>query len=338
MKLISHNLITKHILFLLFLILFFNSCVNTKENPKTLEQQSNINEISGDLIIFHAGSLAIPFGEIIKEFNIEYPEINVIREIAGSRTSARKITDLNKECDVFASADYTVINELLIPEHADWNIKFATNEMAIVYNEKSIYADRITADNWYEILNEQDVFFARSDPNSDPCGYRTILTIKLAELFYNSPGLSDTLLNKDQQYIRPKETDLIALLEIGEIDYIFLYKSVAVQHNLNMLILPDEINLKNTNQEDYYNNASVFISGKEPGELITKVGAPMIYGVTIPKSSRNTEAAIAFVQFLLNKDKGLFILEKNGQPGIVPFISETYNNIPEPLMEFALPN
>ena len=42
-----------------------------------------------------------------------------------------------------ASADYTVIDKLLIPDYTKWNIKFAVNEMAIVFSENSRYADEI---------------------------------------------------------------------------------------------------------------------------------------------------------------------------------------------------
>lgn len=46
-------------------------------------------------------------------------------EAAGSRDCARKIRDLKRPCDVLASADYLVIEQLLVPDYADWNICFA---------------------------------------------------------------------------------------------------------------------------------------------------------------------------------------------------------------------
>ncbi|RLB35213.1 MAG: tungstate ABC transporter substrate-binding protein WtpA, partial [Deltaproteobacteria bacterium] len=61
------------------------------------------------LIIFHAGSLSIPFKQISEAFVGTHPNVRVVREAAGSRTCARKISDLGRPCDVMASADYTVI-------------------------------------------------------------------------------------------------------------------------------------------------------------------------------------------------------------------------------------
>ena len=101
------------------------------------------NQESGKdkLIIFHAGSLSVPMKSIAKEFEKHNPNIKIELEAAGSRNCARKISDLHKDCDIMASADYTVIDELLIPNHAEWNIKFASNEMAIVYDSESKYSN-----------------------------------------------------------------------------------------------------------------------------------------------------------------------------------------------------
>ncbi len=293
------------------------------------------SEISGELIVFHAGSLAVPFKEVATAFMKEYPNVRVLREAAGSRACARKISDLNRDCDVFGSADYTVINTLLIPDHTEWNIRFAANEMVIAYTEDSRRADEINGDNWHRILLEKNIAFGRSDPNADPCGYRTVLTSKLAAIHYDDPGLTSRLLAKDRRHIRPKETDLLALLEVGEIDYLFIYRSVARQHGLKWVELPDEINLKSHEMTEFYGKVSLELSGQTPGSVITKVGAPMVYGVTIPKGARNPEAALAFVEFLLKHDKGMAIMERNGQPSLVPALSNTYANIPATLKGFA---
>ncbi len=290
-----------------------------------------------ELVIFHAGSLSAPFKEISHAFMEENPGVKIDLEAAGSRSCARKIVDLGRSCDVMASADYTVIDELLIPGAAKWNIKFAANEMAIVYHERSRMAGRIDSSNWYEILLDDKVAFGRSDPDSDPCGYRTVLTMKLAEKYYQVEGLAESLLAKDNRYIRPKETDLLALLESGAIDYIFLYRSVAEQHGLERLLLPGEINLNEGALADLYATVSVEISGKEPGTTIVKRGAPMIYGVTIPDNSPNPKLAEKFVEFLLDPRKGMAIMERNGQPSVVPAVSDSYGEIPPPLKKFALP-
>ena len=292
-------------------------------------------KLSGDLIIFHAGSLAVPMKEVAKAFNQLYPDVKILMESAGSVASARKITDLNRPCDILASADYAVIDNMLIPKYASYNIRFVTNEMCIVYNAKSHYGAQLTPRNWYDMLMRSDVAFGRADPNADPCGYRTVMTLKLAEKYYKKPGLAGRIMGKDQQFMRPKEVDLLSLLESGSLDYIFIYKSVALQHQLKYLILPDQINLKNPAYASNYATATVEINGKKPGEKETLKGEPMIYGVTILKDAPNKEAAVAFLEFLLSKDQGMKIMQQNGQPSVIPMSTQNYNLVPPSLKKYV---
>lgn len=292
-------------------------------------------ELSGDLTLFHAGSLSVPIKEIAAAFQRIHPGVRILAEAAGSRDCARKISDLGRPCDVMASADYAVIDTMLIPGFADWGIKFAGNEMIIAYTDESKGAGEISPDNWFDLLLREDISFGRSDPNADPCGYRTVLAAKLAEKHYRIPGFVERVLRKDTRFIRPKETDLLALLETHTIDYMFIYRSVAEQHGLKWLPLPDEVNLKKADLADWYKSVSVEITGGKPGEKATQVGEAMVYGVTIPKNAPNPEAALAFVTFLLEEDGGLAIMRKNGQPGMAPSTSSTYDQLPESLKRFA---
>lgn len=305
-------------------------------NPKVNEQETASNNEKQQLIIFHAGSLSVPMKEVASLFMKENPDVEILSESAGSRQCARKITDLGKPCDIMASADYTVIDNLLIPEFADWNIHFASNEMTIVYQPQSARADEINSKNWWEILLDDEVVFGRSDPDSDPCGYRAVLSCKLAEKYYGKDGLASQILAKNQNYIRPKEVDLLALLESGNLDYIFLYRSVAQQHGLKYLILPDSVNLKNVQLKDFYATAECDVSGSEPGEVIQKKGEPMVYGITICKNAPNKELATKFVEFFLDREKGMKIMEDNGQPSVIPSFTETFDRIPENLKKYAL--
>jgi molybdate/tungstate transport system substrate-binding protein len=300
-------------------------------------QSSKLKTGASKLVIFHAGSLAVPLKRICEEFSKHYPDIEIVREAAGSRVCARKIAELNRLCDVMVSADYTIIDTLLIPEYAEWNIKFATNEMVIAFRRDSRRAAHINKNNWYDILLEKDVTFGRSDPDADPCGYRSVLTMILAEKFYSKAGLAESILTKDRRYIRPKEVDLLALLEVGELDYIFIYRSVAEQHKLQIVRLPDQVNLRKTEFADFYKTAYVRVTGKRPGAFITKTGEPIVYGITILKNAPNRELALKFLTFLLDVDKGGAILEKDGQTLVVPSPTDTFEKLPECLKTFALP-
>jgi len=288
------------------------------------------------LVIFHAGSLAVPFKVMKQAFIKNYPGVEIQLEASGSRTCARKITDLNRPCDVMASADYSVIENLLIPEHADWNISFATNEMAIMHRPDSPHSKEINKDNWYRILHGKDVEYGHSDPNCDPCGYRTLLVWQLAEKYYKLSGLNKELLNGcPLRNIRPKETDLIGMLEAGQIDYLFIYRSVCEQHEMPFVLLPEEISLKSVKHQEFYKSANVRISGKKPGTFITKNGKPMVYGITMPKNAPNPDIAINFISFVVGK-KGQEIMRLNGQPPISPpNATGNTDKIPLPLFKLV---
>ena len=290
----------------------------------SLEEQ----RVASQVVVFHAGSLSVPFLEIAKAFEREHPGVRVIREAAGSRTGARKITDLNRRCDVFASADYAVIDELLFPEYADWSILFAGNELCLAYHPQSHGAGELTDENWLDTLLTPEVRYARSDPDSDPCGYRTLQAFQLAEKHYARSGSAQSLLSKDLRFVRPKGSDLIALLETRSVDYAFLYRSVAEQHGIDYLRLPDEVNLSNSDLAELYATAVVKVSGRKPGDTSEIRATPMRYGVTIPKNASNPSGAEAFVSFLLHPDHGLAILRKHHQTTMEPTARGTHEQIP----------
>lgn len=291
------------------------------------------NTTPREIIIFHAGSLSVPFKELAKEYEELNPGIKVLLEPAGSLVCARKITELKKPCDIIASADYFIINELLIPDYTKWSIRFATNEIVIAFQGKSKYASEINSSNWIDILMKDDVTFSRSDPDSDPCGYRTLLTLKLAEKYYNSPGLADRLASKNMDFIRPKEVDLVALVEANAVDYMFQYKSVAIQHNLRFIELPREINLGDPALNDLYKTVSQDVTGSTPGSKMTVTGEYINYSLSVLDNAPNNKDAVNFVSFLLS-DKGMDIFRKNGQQPIRPCTSGQPGAVPMSLNKY----
>lgn len=285
---------------IVFILLFLFSCANSP------------SEKENKLVIFHAGSLSVPFKKIIEGFKKENPGVDVFAESSGSLDAARKVTDLKKNCDLLAVSDYLVIDKLMIPEHADKNEWFATNRMVIAYRPESKYADSISNDNWHEIFQRSDVTIGRSDPNADPCGYRSIFVFELAERHYGISRLANTLTGKKETVIRPKEVDLLALLETLHVDYILIYQSVAMQHHLKYMILPDAVNLSNPAFEKTYNGVSAVVNGSVPGEKTSIKGSSIVYSYCFPKNSGNPSLAKRFADYLKDPLKGGKVLEECG--------------------------
>ena len=299
--------------------------------------------------VFHAGSLAVPLEEAEKQFEELHPDVDVQRESMGSISAVRQITDMGKNGEVLASADYTLIPSMMYPGYADWYVRFATNDMVLAYNpEKSMYADEITPENWYEILRRGDVIFGFSNPNLDPCGYRSVMVCQLAEMHYGDDAIFDDLIlkntaitisevdgtylikapedlnpNTEKVTMRPKEVELTALVEMGGLDYFFIYRSVAVQHNLAFVDLPEQIDLSEVEYADIYKKVKV-----ETVDDKTKTGKPIVYGITVPTNAENPELGLEFVKFVIC-DAGQKIFSDMGQPPIVPPVGS--GNVPEEL-------
>ncbi|MEA3427817.1 MAG: tungstate ABC transporter substrate-binding protein WtpA [Thermodesulfobacteriota bacterium] len=291
------------------------------------------------VIIFHAGSLAVPFAKVEKLFEVKYPNIDVLREVGGSTKMARMISELHKPADIMASADFKVIDKTLIPEYAAWNIRFATNQLVLCYTDKSRFAKEVNADNWHKILGRKGVVWGHSDPNLDPCGYRSLMVLQLAEKFYNRPDLYNNLIaNRPIENIRPKSVELVSLLKTGNMDYAWEYLSVAVQHGLKYIKLDDHINLGNYKYDAFYKQAKVKVTGKKPGTWIYRVGKSCTYGITMTKDALNPEGAVLFLKYLLNPDGGLKILKDMGQPPFTPCRVSTekvLNTLPAPLKKLV---
>jgi molybdate/tungstate transport system substrate-binding protein len=309
-------------IFIVFVqVIFFGGC-----------KDRSVTEIT----VFHAGSLAKPFKDMKDAFEKENPNVRVLLEAAGSRASARKITDLKRNADVMASADEHVIRTLLMPGYADWAIRFVTNEMVLIFTEKSKYHKEITKENWFEVLLREGVNYGHSEPELDPCGYRTLLVWQLAEKHYRIPGLYDSLdAKRPKKHIRPKETDLLSLLEFGELDFVFMYRSVAIQHRYSFIELPKEINLGYVDKSEFYKQAAVTLTGKTPGEKIEITGEPMVYGITVPQNGLQKEWGIRLVEFILSP-AGQKIMSDNGHPVINPAESFDFDKLPKNLKKLSV--
>ena len=92
-------------------------------------------EISGELTIFIAASLTRCCDSMAQAFEAVHPGVKVSRESGGSRDQCRKVTQLQREADLIATADYELIDEMLGPEYALPGIAFARYRVVIAYSD-----------------------------------------------------------------------------------------------------------------------------------------------------------------------------------------------------------
>lgn len=251
------------------------------------------------LTIFGAGTLANPFRKIGEAFMREHPNVTIQAQFGGSVKMVKQVTELHQPADIVAVADYSVIPKYLFAgpgrkQYTDWYVGFATNAITFVYTAKSKSADRISPQNWYQILAQRGVQIGRSNPDTDPSGYQTLQMLNLAERYYKQPGLAKAILaNAPKTNMRDTETELIAALESGQIDYLAIYRSDARQHHFKYLDLPPEISLGDARFAPYYAKTSVKTAN---GMLEAK---PIVYAVTIPENAPQRQWALQYMRFLL---------------------------------------
>lgn len=308
------------------------------------------------LTVYAAGSLAVPFTQLQNQFQSAYPNITVQIKFAGSVGLMKEIM-ANASVDVFASADWSIIPQMY-PNYASFDIGFALNQMALVYNNQTLsylHISQINDTNWYKILAMPNVKFGFSDGNLDPAGYSALMVMALSNIYYHQnvfqnlvenytniklvqknsssyvelPTTTQLQFNTSKIMIEPKETDLLPALESNEIQFLWIYKSDAVQKKLPYLQLPDALNMGSTNAsiiQNYYSKVSVYVGYNSSSQKLIKC-RPIIYGITIPSKAQHLWAAEMFIKYLLESN-GQKIMANAGQTPIFPAYANNISNIP----------
>jgi len=285
-------------------------------------KELNATTIDKDVYVMYAGSLVNNFENEIKLAFQNLTGYNFIGEGKGSVQISNMILDGFRKPDIFVSADTTPIERLInhsLPL-ANWLVKFGSAELVIAYNPQSPFApELLKASNgeipWYKILEKEGLKFGRTDPELDPKGYYTIITAKLANIYYNDSTIKDKILGEDRnkEQILPEEI-LKSILDSGQIDAIAAYKHEAIAKGLPYITLPDQINLSEPYYTNFYNKIYYKLG---TGETIS--GNPIFFSFTIPNTVENIEGAMSFVKFLLSEN-GKKILEKVGLSPIEPIL------------------
>ena len=231
------------------------------------------------LIIKHAGSLSGVFNEINDEFKRLIQDIDILSGGGGSAALVRDVVN-GISCDILASADYNLIPELMYPRYADWCLIFASSRMVLRYSEQSKYAGEINEKNWIDIIQRDGVTIWHSDPNEDPGGYRTLMVLQLAELYYKIPGLYKRLMTPEHDRILSRSN-----FQESSFGYSFGYGLAGAKGNAKILELPDEINLSRPEFDGQYDQVKIDLSGNNAQGDFSLHGESIKFGLTIPNIS-----------------------------------------------------
>ncbi len=286
----------------------------------------------GTLIVFGAGTLATPFAAEIAAFKTANPGVTVHSQFGASGDMVKAITQLHQPADVLGVADYSLIPKLMVPAHATWYLGFVSNQITFAYTSHSKGAGQLTPANWYKVLAQPGVHIGRSNPAADPSGYQTLQMLQLANGYYHDPGLSAAVLkNSPASSVAETETSLIAALQSGQIDYLAIYKSTALEQHLKYIALPSQINLSDAALAADYGKVSI-----HAGSLGTLTAKPIIYGLTIPTGAPDAALGQKFISFVLSP-AGQAIMRGNGFVVISPALASPQAKVPASLQSLTTP-
>src|ERR1700689_5080213 len=161
------------------------------------------------LIIYHAGSLSSAF-KSMEDLFTQQTGVCIVDAAGGSVSLARRITAGGLPSDLYAGADYQVIDHMLKPAgYADYSILFAGGAMVLAYTTDSKQSATIAtpgsafnppdavpeaARDWATQLTQPGVTISGSHPFLDPGAYRADTISQLAQDHYGVPNLYDEML------------------------------------------------------------------------------------------------------------------------------------------------
>lgn len=254
---------------------------------------------SPPLTVWAAASVARPVRAALDSFTARTGTV-VRLETQASLELARRVTELGQAPDLLVLADRTVFPSLLVPAHVGEYVLFARNRIVLAYTARSRGAAEVARSaRWWEPLVRDGVEVGRADPATDPSGYRTLLVFQLAERHYGVPGLAARLLAAaPARNVRPREADQIALLQAGELDYVWTYESLARQAGLPYRRLPDDVDLGAVADSAVYATASVRVPGRTRRDSVTFRGEPVVYALAVPRRAPHPAGGAALAAFL----------------------------------------
>jgi molybdate/tungstate transport system substrate-binding protein len=275
----------------------------------------------GPLLVYNAASVTRPMRAVLDSFALR-TGVRYEQESASSLELARRLTELQSTPDVLVLADPDLFPALLEPAYTSWHALFGRNRIVLAYTARSRGAADIAGGRWWEVLERPGVQVGRSDPDADPSGYRTLLVWQLAARHYGIPDLPARMLRASPaRNVRPREADQVALLQAGELDYIWTYENLATLMSLPYLKLPDAVDLGSADDSATYALASTRVLGKRAGDTLVVRGRPILFGVTVPRGAPHSAVGERFVAYLLSAE-GQRILRRTHfdaleQPAIV---------------------
>lgn len=232
----------------------------------------------------------------------------------GSYSDARTIGQ-GAPADVFISVSLgSYAQSYLKSRFSGWALAIASDQLVIAYSNSTLLspaAKSFISQFQYSLpgnssavelsaftnLTNGKVKIGIANPQDDPAGLRGWLALEIAGYLYaggNTSYFTDRAVQNNANVSAPSASALVAPLETGNIQFLFIYKSAAVAKGLRYLPLPPALNQGNSSMSSFY---GMFTYNLPDGPVS---GSPIYLFVTVLANSTEAGAAYAFLDFVVN--------------------------------------
>jgi len=259
---------------------------------------------------------------------------------AGSFALARQIAS-GSQVDVFIPVALSAAAPSNLGSlSSNWAIGFASDQMVIAFSNATLStpmgrgvtsafygAEKSNSTyDWGQAFASLTTGFVKvgiSDPSADPAGLRGWLVLQAAGALYadgNLSAYSGPLLQKRLNVTGSAAANMVAPLQAGQFQFLFIYRSAAIAQHLGYLQLDHRVNLGDPKLAASYALLTYKLATGQ-----TK-GAPIILCMTIPANAPHASEAIQLVQYAA-KNSGTMLGPYGLQAFAPPLL---YNNTAPP--------
>ena len=238
------------------------------------------------LHVFSAGVAKDIAQEKVDEFNSRHNDIEARLISAGSVELGKRIMS-GERCDVFITADDSILTNMMMPEFVDGYVIFAGNKIVVQAIEDAYISD----DTWEKVLLDENTTFKNKNPYLDPGGYRGVMALLLADNY--KPGLSEKLMNHKGHFGMEKDSKDTP----RDCDFIITYYTNAIKSGKPFACLPEVMDLSNPKLAKTYEKVSFAVDDNN----VIKA-SPISHCITIPKAAQFKKEAQEFVKSFLDTD------------------------------------
>ncbi|HVB95398.1 MAG TPA: substrate-binding domain-containing protein [Nitrososphaerales archaeon] len=315
-----------------------STTTSTSVSTTTSTLTSTVSAKEAPLVSYSADAYATEVTSLLNGFSSSTGAQVAPLKTGGSFADANQIA-AGAPDDVFVSVALTATSSQYLRNlTSNWAVGFASDQMVLAYTNATQtsaaagvinLADTAATSNatsdwnaFYTALTSGGIKIGISNPVSDPAGLRGWLVLEAAGYVCaggNEQAYVTPLLQNNANATGTSAAALVAPLQAGQIQFLFIYKSAAVSDGLKFLTLESHVSLGSPSLGSFYSQFSYTDSAGKTA------GAPIILCVTVPLSAVNTAEALQFVQYVVHNAKGL------SSSGLQPFaVAMLYNNVPPP--------